>query len=87
MYGDLFQWNWGEKGIWLYILEVKSCLLLPWLMIIHKYVGNVHHIILLALFSKHLCWGKNVVKNSFETLKKSFEKIANDNQFAHLLST
>jgi hypothetical protein len=63
------------KDIWLYILEVKGCPLLHWLMIIHKYVGNVHHIILLTLFNKHLCWGKNVVKNSFEILKKSFEKI------------
>lgn len=41
MYGNMFQLNWGEENIKLYILGDKVYPLLPWLMIPHKQIANV----------------------------------------------
>jgi hypothetical protein len=54
VYGDMFQLTRGEENIKLYILGEKGYLLLPWLMIPHKQIANVHHIILEALYNKQL---------------------------------
>jgi hypothetical protein len=51
--GDLFWMVQGEKKIKLYILGDKGYLLLPWVMVRHKQVGNACHIILEVLYNKH----------------------------------
>jgi hypothetical protein len=56
---------------------------MPWLMISHKQVGNVHHTILETFYNKQLNQCRSVIENSFGILKKSFRKIAIENQLAH----
>jgi hypothetical protein len=71
----MFQLNQGEKNIKPYILGDKSYPLLTWLMIPHKQVANVHHIVLEALYNKQLSYGRSVVENAFGIMKKSFKEL------------
>jgi uncharacterized membrane protein len=48
---------------------------LPWFMIIHKQIGNVHHIALEVLFNNQLYWGRSVIKKAFGILKKTFNEL------------
>jgi hypothetical protein len=72
MNGDMFHIDRGEEEIKLYLIIDKVYPLLPWLMIPHKQSRNIRHIVLEALYKKHLSQGRSVVKNSFGILRMSF---------------
>jgi hypothetical protein len=73
--GDMFHINRGEEEIKPYLIIDKVWALLPWLMIPHKQFGNIRHIVLDALYKKHLSQGRSIVENSFSILRMSFRKL------------
>ncbi len=60
-----FHFNKGKEEIKQYLIINKDYILLPWLMIPHKQFGSIQHIIIEALYNKHLSWNSCVVENSF----------------------
>lgn len=73
--GDMFHINKGEEEIKPYLIVDKVYPLFLWLMIPHKQYGNIQHIVLKALYNKHLSQGKSVVENSFGILRMSFREL------------
>jgi len=73
--GNMFHINKGEEEIKSYLIVDKVYPLLPWLMIPHKQFGNIRHIVLEALYKKHLSQGRSVVENSFGILRMSFREL------------
>jgi hypothetical protein len=49
-----FHFNKGKEEIKQYLIINKDYILLPWLMIPHKQFGSIQHIIIEALYNKHL---------------------------------
>ncbi len=73
--GDLFWQNWSEENIQPYILGDKGYpLCMPWLMIYHEQVENVHHTILETFYNKQLNQCRSDWKFIWD-FQKSFRKL------------